>query len=771
MARVLVRIVVFLLLAPAGALAQGVTIDHKEIGCIVAGKYPKMNACFAPASMVKKPRVYFRPEMLTDWYYVEMTSDAPCHSGVLLRPNKALIGKTIFYYVDAQGGSARTPEYAPVVVASAEECKTKLPVAPLSATGPVAVFPSAPGVGFIVGGGASAGVVTGGVAAVGLVAGGTVLLTNDDPKTNPTLGTVPATTPQATTPSAPPPPVPPPPALVVACQAAPRNGEVPLRVDFATFPAGGTGSYEFQWSFGDGAESPNPNPAHTYTTPGTFAATVRVSSGGQIVACTRSITATAPPPTGPAPVPGPFTLSVSLTGSGSGQVNGPGITCGADCTEAYASGTVVTLTATPDAASTFIGWSGACSGAGACTVTMNANKSVTAKFEPKTVVLTVTTTGTGTGTVSGSGIACGADCTEPYPVGQLVTLTATPAGSSTFGGWGGAAPASCLGAPAPTTCSVTMDASKTVTARFDPPLPGPFTLTVTLTGLGTGAVTSTPLGIGCPGDCTEPYANGTVVTLTATPTARTSTFGGWGGAAPASCLGAPAPTTCDVTMDVSKTVTARFDTPPPVFHTLTVTGGKSSNINGSVNSDLPGITCNWTPPATCTDTATFSDGVSVILTGAPAGTVIWSGCTVNPPGDTCTVLMDADKFVDVDTFFLPAARGPSPAVPVVLSTVLEVPDGEGQVVMNGRSASAVRPGVAAIAAEGRRGANRVEAVLARGAGRSGTWRFDFSGLAAFKPGSLRVVAGTVAVITPDAVVFRLQGKPGERVVFTFEVED
>jgi hypothetical protein len=93
------------------------------------------------------------------------------------------------------------------------------------------------------------------------------------------------------------------------------------------------------------------------------------------------------------------------------------------------------------------------------------------------------------------------------------------------------------------------------------------------------------------------------------------------------------------------------------------------------------------------------------------------------------------------------------------------------VVMNGRSASAVRPGVAAIAAEGRTGANRIEAVLARGAGRSGTWRFDFSAVAAFKPGSLRVVAGTVAVITPDAVVFRLQGKPGERVVFTFEVDD
>jgi hypothetical protein len=143
------------------------------------------------------------------------------------------------------------------------------------------------------------------------------------------------------------------------------------------------------------------------------------------------------------------------------------------------------------------------------------------------------------------------------------------------------------------------------------------------------------------------------------------------------------------------------------------------------------------------------------------------GCTgtVNP----CVLTMDADKAVVAQfDFVIPLT---SRDAPLSWSTQLEVPDGEGQVVMNGRVAYAVRQGLAAQAAEARSGANRVEAVLARGAGRSGTWRFDFSAVAAFKPGSLRVVAGTVAVITPDAVVFRLQGKPGERVVFTFEVDD
>ena len=35
---------------------------------------------------------------------------------------------------------------------------------------------------------------------------------------------------------------------------------------------------------------------------------------------------------------------------------------------------VVTLTATPDATSTFAGWSGACSGTGTCTLTMDTGR-------------------------------------------------------------------------------------------------------------------------------------------------------------------------------------------------------------------------------------------------------------------------------------------------------------------------------------------------------------------------------------------------------------
>jgi len=84
--------------------------------------------------------------------------------------------------------------------------------------------------------------------------------------------------------------------------------------------------------------------------------------------------------TGPSPS---FLLTVALAGSGSGSVSSSptGISCGADCSESYTSGTVVTLTASANAGSVFASWGGACSGtAVTCPVTMSVARSVTATF-------------------------------------------------------------------------------------------------------------------------------------------------------------------------------------------------------------------------------------------------------------------------------------------------------------------------------------------------------------------------------------------------------
>lgn len=113
----------------------------------------------------------------------------------------------------------------------------------------------------------------------------------------------------APTPAGPPATVaPPPPPLLLACQAQPREGDVPLSVSFRSFPSGGTGVYAFEWLFGDGGASSQPHPRHTYTFGGSFSATLAVSSGDQIASCERSITAVggpAPAPPGPGASPQP----------------------------------------------------------------------------------------------------------------------------------------------------------------------------------------------------------------------------------------------------------------------------------------------------------------------------------------------------------------------------------------------------------------------------------------------------------------------------------
>ena len=91
-----------------------------------------------------------------------------------------------------------------------------------------------------------------------------------------------------------------------------------------------------------------------------------------------------------------YTLTIAKAGTGSGTVtNNPTGTT-------FSAGTVVTLTATPDANSTFAGWSGGSTGTSlTTTVTMNANTSVTATFTLKTY--TITASAGANGLVSPSG--------------------------------------------------------------------------------------------------------------------------------------------------------------------------------------------------------------------------------------------------------------------------------------------------------------------------------------------------------------------------------
>lgn len=81
----------------------------------------------------------------------------------------------------------------------------------------------------------------------------------------------------------------------------------------------------------------------------------------------------------------PFDMTVTRSGTGSGSVASTpaGIDCGSSCAATFGRGDVVTLTAAPAAESVFTGWSGACSGNGACDLTITEAKSVTATFDAK----------------------------------------------------------------------------------------------------------------------------------------------------------------------------------------------------------------------------------------------------------------------------------------------------------------------------------------------------------------------------------------------------
>jgi hypothetical protein len=354
----------------------------------------------------------------------------------------------------------------------------------------------------------------------------------------------------------------------------------------------------------------------TYT-PDIAVQTVRVDAG---LTSTVKITYNIQIPT--------FALTVSKNGTGSGSISSTpaGIDCGTTCTANFNQSTVVTLTPTPAAGSSFVGWTGACTGTGACTVTMDATKNVTATFNliPK-FVLTVAKNGTGAGTVSSTpvGIDCGATCTSSFLQSTVVTLTATAASGSSFAGWIG----DCTGTGA---CAVTMDAAKNVTATFNTSVVPTFGLSVNRNGTGTGNVSSTPNGINCGGICTANFDQNTGVTLTATATADAgSSFAGWTGA----CTGL---TTCTVTMDAAKTVTATFNLIPK----FALTVAKNGTGTGSISSNPAGVDCG----TTCT--SSFLQGTSVTLTAtAAAGSsfIGWAGACTGT--GTCILTMDAIKTV------------------------------------------------------------------------------------------------------------------------------
>lgn len=184
-----------------------------------------------------------------------------------------------------------------------------------------------------------------------------------------------------------------------------------------------------------------------------------------------------------------------------------------------------------------------CGGDGSCNFPLDGELGdmLTAQMTAANVAvpsLTVTTSGKGSVASSDKIINCGKTCTSTYALGTDVTLTASPASGSAFGGWQGACQGSGL------SCTVTVDDQLAVAATFK-------TLyTVSVGRSNPGTVIATPNGsdraLNCGSTCSAKFAEGTAVTLTATPPAGKQ-FLGWSGA----CVGTGQVCVLNVNKDLS----------------------------------------------------------------------------------------------------------------------------------------------------------------------------------------------------------------------------
>lgn len=168
-------------------------------------------------------------------------------------------------------------------------------------------------------------------------------------------------------------------------------------------------------------------------------------------------------------------------------------------------------------------------------------------------------------------------------------------------------------------------------------------LTITLSGSGYVS-SSYPYWITCENTCTHDIADGSEITLSATPYG-TSDFVGWNGA----CSGTQS--TCVVKMDAVKDVTATFSGQVVKEYQLTVsrTGRGKGTIVSEPSGIFVGSTFNY-------DYTNFAEGTLVTLTATPLSnaTVQWSGDCSSTEGNTCTLTINAEKqvtaeFVSTDT--------------------------------------------------------------------------------------------------------------------------
>jgi hypothetical protein len=256
----------------------------------------------------------------------------------------------------------------------------------------------------------------------------------------------------------------------------------------------------------------------------------------------------------------------------------------------------------------------------------------------------------------------------------------------------------------------------------------------------------------------------------------------------------PTPTTTTTTTTTTSTTTttlAPCETQPPTVRITAPTDDLLSGLQVTISADasdpspssgIKNVTFSWKycPSGVCgaehslgADSTAPYEAVWVFPTcgSTPEDRYAIFVVAEDNCGNTSTVSRKDVRLIGRGCDVRPSAAGASGNARGNAATwvsELSVEGGRGQVVVDGTDAVFPAGGVETFTAEAGPGTHRFEATLVDSAGRPGSWRFDLTALRAV-PGSLKVVAGEAAVAGSAAVVFRLRGRPGERLVFSVEV--
>ena len=109
--------------------------------------------------------------------------------------------------------------------------------------------------------------------------------------------------------------------------------------------------------------------------------------------------------------------------------------------------------------------------------------------------------------------------------------------------------------------------------------------------------------------------------------------------------------------------------------------------------------------------------------------------------------------------------GDSVARSIALSSHLDLAGAQAEIQID-EDGVIVPQGVTRLSVRSQGGERTVRGRLASGSA-PGTWRFDFQGSDGFDPSSIQIREGNAVQVSAHAVVFQLEGRPGERIAFTF----